>query len=65
MFKKIKNVTVSTQKISVLPRLTFLPVTFFPKRCSLKQFIFEKLIKLSFKLYMTLSKFFLPKPIFG
>ena len=49
MFQEIKEVTVSTQKISVLPRLRFLPVTFFPQKIQFKQSIFEKLIKLSFK----------------
>ena len=51
MFKKIKSYSFNS-KNSVLPRLTFLPVTFFPKRYILKQFTFEKLIKLSLKWYI-------------
>ena len=51
MFKKIKSYSFNS-KNSVIPRLTFLPVTFFPKRYILKQFAFEKLIKLSLKWYI-------------
>ena len=51
MFKKIKSYSFNS-KNSVIPRLMFLPVTFFPKRYILKQFAFEKLIKLSLKWYI-------------
>ena len=42
MFKKIKKVTVSTQKNSVLPRLRFPPVTFFPQKIQFETVHFRK-----------------------